>query len=54
MFRRKSGKKQAATLLKKKWRPDGPHVAPENSKINWIEKQGVKKRAPVLDTLFVK
>jgi len=54
MFRRKTGKKQTATLLKKKWRSDALKGAPENSKINWIEKQGVKKRAPALDTLFVK
>jgi len=54
MFRRKTGKKQTATLLKKKWRPEASNVAPENSKINWIEKQGLKKRAPALGTLFVK
>jgi len=54
MFRRKTGKKQTAALPKKKWRPDASKVAPENSKINWIEKQGSKKRAPAPDTLFVK
>jgi len=54
MFCRKTGKKQTAALQKKKSRQETSKVAPKNSKINWIEKQGSKKKAPVLDTLFVK